>query len=51
MEESILADGKMESSMGKELFILQTDKRKKENGKMDKEKDGLSLKREMTKNN
>lgn len=47
MEESILVDGKMVNNMEKVLSILQIIKRRRENGRMDKGRDGLFLRKEM----
>lgn len=50
MVESTLENGKMVNSTEKGLFIHLTTKRKKENGRMDRGKDGLFLKMGTIKN-
>lgn len=50
MGENILEDGKMVSRMERVLLLLQQGKKRKENGRMDKEKDGLFLKKKKIKN-
>ena len=47
MVENTLVDGKMVNNMAKEHSTLQLDKGKRENGRMDKGRDGSYLKREM----